>query len=406
MLCVVFPTPAMLFAVSDSNSFWDVQSRLATFVMCLAMFSGSVGLLAALTPMVTRLPSKQPKREWSTLHICLVTKGVNRQVVLRSVEEMRHLHRLHPRVRFVVLTEEGRDFDPGRLGVDVVFVPQKYQPPKARFKARSLEYFRAHELHCDDDWVLHLDEETGVDEHSIRACIEFIERTPYRIGQGIILYNSVNYWEQAVLTLAEIIRFREDLGRFNLQHGTLRQSIWGVHGSFLLLSAKLENEITWDTTTSAEDFWFSHIALGRGYRSGFIPSAAREQSPWTVMDFLRQRRRWSCGIWLVGLHGKLVVLTSMLPSLELPIMLMCCFGWVVLPSWVAIWAQCYYASGIFSVMFATLISDLDAGVSALGMIWHTTASPLLAVPVQLLQTAANVFSIVKPTNDFYIVEKQ
>lgn len=51
------------------------------------------------------------------------------------------------------------------------------------YKARALEYFRIRAQLGPEDWVLHLDEETLIDEHCIRACIDFIERCPeYNYG--------------------------------------------------------------------------------------------------------------------------------------------------------------------------------------------------------------------------------
>lgn len=51
-----------------------------------------------------------------------------------------------------------------------------------------------------------------------------------------------------------------------------------------------------DFGSLAEDFEFSQDAWRRGFTSGRIHGIVREQSPVTLRDFLKQRRRWFMGI--------------------------------------------------------------------------------------------------------------
>ena len=69
------------------------------------------------------------------------------------------------------------------LGLRVEITPATFKAQEARFKARSLEWFRTALQFRDDDWILHLDEESVIDKHTIRACIDFIERGEHDIGQ-------------------------------------------------------------------------------------------------------------------------------------------------------------------------------------------------------------------------------
>lgn len=114
---------------------------------------------------------------------------------------MSHILQLDSRLRFIILSDGDKTFPcPSRPSrIEQVNVPSTFAPPKALYKARALEYFRQHQELTDDDWVLHLDEETLVDEHCIQTCITFIENTSYEFGQGIILYNTVNYYENYLL---------------------------------------------------------------------------------------------------------------------------------------------------------------------------------------------------------------
>lgn len=331
--------------------------------------------------MVTTIPPQRQDRRWETLYLCLVSKGTNRETVLRTITALHHLQQGH-RIRLVLLTEEGRDFDAAQLGCDVIFVPHDYSPPLARYKARKLEYFRIHRLR-ERDWALHLDEETLVDNHCIQACVDFIERTSWEWGQGIITYNTVNYWLNPVLTFGDILRFRDDLGRFQFQHGRLHKSIWGCHGSFLLSSGKVENAVGWNTDCLAEDFWFADKAWRLGYGGGFVPSVAREQSNWTVMDFINQRRRWFCGIWKAGFYGKLTRTTWFLSILELPMVISYWTGSFAVPWYIRLWMSFHLGAETVTVVVALVVQDIDAAVPPLNILWHILLIPVLTFIVNL-----------------------
>jgi hypothetical protein len=56
-------------------------------------------------------------------------------------------------------------------------VPDSFSPTHARFKARSLEWFRINYELSKSDWVLHLDEETHIDQYAIGKYLDFIQFT-------------------------------------------------------------------------------------------------------------------------------------------------------------------------------------------------------------------------------------
>jgi hypothetical protein len=192
---------------------------------------------------------------------------------------MLKLRALDQRVRICIITDEPSDALFRHLGVDIVATPSSFKPAKALYKARALEWYRTSAKHRDDEWALHLDEETVIDEHTVRSCIEFIEKeTDFELGQvrslghpvvvlsprfpslrlaqGIILYNAFNFWHHALSTIADIPRARDDYGKFFVTNGFLNFPALGVHGSFLLISGKVQNAVGWDTDSAAEDFWF------------------------------------------------------------------------------------------------------------------------------------------------------
>jgi egghead protein (zeste-white 4 protein) len=89
----------------------------------------------------------------------------------------------------------------------------------------------------------------------------------------------------------------------------LHQPVIGIHGSHILTSGRAENAAGWETACVAEDYWFSVQAHNKGIRFGWLPTVAREQSPGSIHDFMRQRRRWYTGIWACGhLPGRVSLL--------------------------------------------------------------------------------------------------
>jgi hypothetical protein len=143
--------------------------------------------------------------------------------------------------------------------VAITSVPASFTPRKATHKARALEYFRQEQHLTSRDWVLHLDEETLIDNHVVQTCIDFIqgrEREMQMAAQGIILYNAYQYWDNWLLTAADVIRVIDDFGHFQFQLNCLGKALDGFHGSFLLLNGQAENVITWETDSIVEDMYF------------------------------------------------------------------------------------------------------------------------------------------------------
>jgi hypothetical protein len=81
---------------------------------------------------------------------------------LRDPERGIHLH---------VLTDEPNYFPE----ISCITVPRSFATKSAKYKARALEYFRVLMRFTQEDWILHLDEESTIDQGSLEACINFIE---------------------------------------------------------------------------------------------------------------------------------------------------------------------------------------------------------------------------------------
>ncbi|KAI9140058.1 acyltransferase family-domain-containing protein [Paraphysoderma sedebokerense] len=186
-------------------------------------------------------------------YIVIVTKGCNHDAVRRRYSSMLPLEKLHPVVKVVVLTNEPFSYP----DLNNVVCPSNYQSDKgiAKHKARA-EYFRQHAQ------ILHMDEESTIDAESLRRCFDFNRYEKHHFGQGVILYNAYNYWSNWFFTVADAIRVGDDLARFNLQYTIFQRPVFGAHGSFLMTNGHLENLVTWNFGTLAEDFELSHTYLG------------------------------------------------------------------------------------------------------------------------------------------------
>ncbi|KAI9890582.1 MAG: hypothetical protein M1814_003780 [Vezdaea aestivalis] len=95
------------------------------------------------------------------------------------------LSKLDSRVSFHVLLDLPSEFElPKDMTryVHVDKVPQTFEAQHATYKARALEWFRKSCKFLENDWVLHLDEETRIDQYALNACIDFIEKGSEHLG--------------------------------------------------------------------------------------------------------------------------------------------------------------------------------------------------------------------------------
>ena len=71
--------------------------------------------------------------------------------------------------------------------------------------------------------------------------------------------------------------------------------------------------------SKAEDCYFGMIALDRGYTFDFIQGEMHEKSPFTFVDFIKQRKRWIQGFYLVCTSPMIPVRSKVLLTMSLGI---------------------------------------------------------------------------------------
>jgi egghead protein (zeste-white 4 protein) len=109
-------------------------------------------------------------------------------------------------------------------------------------------------------------------------------------------------------SLSDSMRVSQDLGplRFSLKY--LNIPIMNFKGSFFVCQHGVEKSVTFDHGLEGsipEDTFFVIKASNKGYSFDWIDGEMQEQSPFTFMDIVRQRRRWHQGTYLVAFSKNL-----------------------------------------------------------------------------------------------------
>ncbi|XP_028039181.1 beta-1,4-mannosyltransferase egh [Bombyx mandarina] len=218
---------------------------------------------------------------------------------------------------------------PKHRKVREVVVPSDYQTKSgALFKARALQYCLEDQVNIltETDWIVHLDEETLLTENSLRGILNFVMDGQYQFGQGLITYAN----EQIVnwlTTLADSFRVADDMGKLRLQFYLFHKPLFSWKGSYVVTQVSAEKKVSFDNGLDgsvAEDCFFAMKAYKEGYTFNFVEGEMWEKSPFTLWDFMQQRKRWIQGILLV-VHSKEI------PLVNNVFLAISCYSWVTLP---------------------------------------------------------------------------
>lgn len=376
------------------------------------------------------------------IKICIVSKGTNLEALERTLTVFSWIHE-QGRARLSVVIDDGPHVNSiqdmihkTRLELQLVIVPKSFLTKHARYKSRALEYFRLH--HVDNqDWILHMDEESTMDAQTFQKCLEFGTANQYDIGQGVIYYNYCNYnlstFTSKLVTVADALRVADDLGRFRLQYHLIHHPIFGLHGSFLMIRGAVENNVTWDHEYAGnltEDYAFAMQAMNKAgmngaVRCGPIAGVVREVSPQTLKDFMKQRRRWFIGIWtLPYFWPRFMCLLWMLGSftflatyLHVVLALVWTFTYAtnlpVTPMWLGALSTFSFVVSIYMYTIGLVIQHVDRLCieqrkwlySTVYLVVHFILSIPLVVCASVLETACIYYSFISRPKTFDVVRK-
>jgi hypothetical protein len=339
---------------------------------------------------VTR--DRQKARRVDNLYILTVTKGENKEAVMRSWKAHRHLEELDPCIRVHILCDEPNYFE----DINCFACPKNFTTRNSKYKARALEWYRQTMKYTEYDWILHLDEESVIDDKSVERVLDFVKyETDYQWGQGVILYNQYRYWKNWFFTVADAIRVSDDLARFHLQYTYFHKPIFGAHGSFLLTNGQVENSVTWDLGSLTEDYQFAVHAWDKGYKCGAVSGFVREQSPIDFVGFMKQRRRWYVGIrklplvlpkvwaffWTLGILSLAATFGTLLLQI-----------WVHqdTPRWIGLLKDFSFSTFVYLYILGIFVQDLDKGVNPIIILLRIPITIILQFIASIMEAMAVV----------------
>lgn len=396
--------------LSYAKMFWFV-SGLYVLANALGMVHGSPWHHDKRNSAITWDRSK-------TLILVYVSRGQNNIALTRAIAASR-LALDEVGVNYII--EAVTDM-PVSAGADnYIVVPPDYRTRKgAKYKARALHYATRNRKAGKHTWLVHMDEESVITAEALRGIAKFIGNgSILRIGQGEIQYNAHQYSRHGIITAVDAVRTGDDLGRFRLQYALFKKPLFGMHGSYFVVNSLLERKVGFDLGSNGsitEDAYFALKCADRGIKFNWVDGAIREQSPFSISDLLKQRRRWFCGLRMLVRDKEVSFKQRFVLGLTLALARIAWIGFFV-----TIWNVVVGGSSLPFVLqyIAALMTGSIISVYLVGAYRNAVGSDLpawrklavwvsvgLLVPVScLVESAAVIYSIVRPIKTFEVVAK-
>ncbi|PIQ97243.1 MAG: hypothetical protein COV67_05295 [Nitrospinae bacterium CG11_big_fil_rev_8_21_14_0_20_56_8] len=223
----------------------------------------------------------------------------------------------------------------GAAAVEMV-VPQDYRTPHGSlFKARNLHYALMHSRARNGDWIVHLDEETVMNREGVEALLQYMAEAEREgaledwMAQGNIVFGA-GQGRVAFVKAMDSIRVTWNLTA-RLAAETLHV-FFVVKGSFLVAAQETERKLGWDfppeLCVNEDDT--AVLRYPGNLKGRWIEGTFYETSPETLLDLLKQRRRWYHG------HRKFLSSRHLNLSQKFQVMVMFLNDWAVFPVWAAL----------------------------------------------------------------------
>ena len=347
----------------------------------------------------------------------ITTKGENFRAVEKSVSSIKKACvGVHEAYKIDVVTEPNSP----KFRANTIIVPSDFKTENnTLYKARANQYAlllrrrREQKENTKNYWIFHMDEESILSKQCLLGLIEFTN-TDKLIGQGEIIYP--NFFGKNLLTsLCDSIRTAGCLGdcrRYMNSKNPLQ-----MHGSFLLVRSDVEDCVGWDFGPClAEDILFAHKAAKEiGPVFGWINGKLEEQSPFSLKEFFKQRRRWFIGIsqclkspylskvskiklgyrltsWVTGFWAGIICLLSIIIPTPTPL-------YILVPSLFAyLILLLMYQVGIYENM-STLICPMSK------KLWYHLLTFILTPLLGLIETSTAIYALFFGTKEFEVIEK-
>lgn len=187
----------------------------------------------------------------------------------------------------------------------------------------------------------------------------------------------------------------------------------------IYLQVGAEKKVSFDNGLDgsvAEDCFFAMKAYKEGYSFNFVEGEMWEKSPFTLWDFMQQRKRWIQGILLV-VHSKEIPLAHKI------FLALSCYSWVTLPlstSNVFLAAICPIPCPTFLDLVCGFIGAVNIYMYIFGVIksfpihrfgslkfFLFVGGALATIPFNIvIENIAVIWGVVGKKHKFYIVNKE
>lgn len=358
-------------------------------------------------------------------HLCfrVVTRGLYPELVQNNVRKnfLKCIESNLINFSIEVVTDKDIQISSSDQRIKQIVVPSDYRSSTGSlFKARALQYALepGNSSVKDCDYIVHLDEETILTENVINGITNFALAGKHDFGQGVITYANLEV-VNLITTLADSYRVADDMGKLRFTLGALHRPIFGWKGSFVVTRCGAEKNVSFDhgpDGSIAEDCYFSMVAYQKGYTFDFIPGEMFEKSPFTILDLIRQRKRWVQGFWLVA-HScripfttKFFLLMSYYAWLALPLTIISSVIDITLsiptPFWLQPVGSFSFALTLYMYIFG-LVKSLDLKQKPIGpmLIVYLIGQVLTLSINTIVENIAVLLGVFSSKHSFYIVKK-
>lgn len=343
----------------------------------------------------------------------LVTKNVSRNMNICEAAGLKNF-------MIEVVTDKAINL-PKHQQIREIVVPSEYKTKTgALFKSRALQYCLEDNVNIltDTDWIVHLDEETLLTENAVRGILNFVMNGQHHFGQGLITYANehVVNW---LTTLADSFRVADDMGKMRVQFYIFHKPLFSWKGSYVVTQVGAEKKVSFDNGLDgsvAEDCYFAMKAYTMGHTFNFVEGEMWEKSPFTLWDFIQQRKRWIQGILLV-VHSKNI------PVWNKIWLAISCYSWVTLPlstSNVFLAAVCPIPCPQFLDVICAFVGAVNIYMYIFGVlksfslyrfgVWRFILfiiGAVATIPINIvIENVAVVWGLIGKKHKFYIVNKE
>jgi hypothetical protein len=353
--------------------------------------------------------------------IQVTTTGREQDRVNEIIEQLRGYQLSMPYEVWVVTEPAQSDRYPA---ADVVLTVPASFVVRSAGKARALEYSRrarmAYGLDRDDIKILFNDDDVAL----TREYIETAFVADYDICEGITSPRTeyaVRPFGHFLASHADDLRTHACLVYCSVFQGVFSRPLH-VHGEGLMVTGYAESIVTWDWPIFAsEDLVFGQKAARSGLTWGWFHEYAELTSPWTLRDFITQRRRWLWGDihgirhrdalplpaaaavaakYLISLitivysmAGLLMRLTGQLPRSPLAFTM----AKLAVVTWLAVVFACGWIGASSTVSGRSDDSRMISGVLAVLMLPVSAVMTIAGIMLSLAEGSPNTFQVIRKT---------